>query len=73
MYLAVLALFLASFLPIIALALGAQSNYPWLGYFYHLNNVGNPVIYYAFSDKFREEVKAILSRVKVTVRKCFCR
>ena len=64
MYFAVVALFLVSFLPIIVLAVFTQESNTWLSYFYHLNNVGNPVIYYAFSDKFREEVKAILSRFK---------
>ena len=73
MYFAVLALFLVSFLPMIGLAVGAGKTAPWLAYFHHLNNVGNPVIYYAFNEKFREEVKAILSGVKVTVRKFFYR
>ena len=69
MYFAILALYLATILPVVGFALGAG---PWLGYFYHLNNVGNPVIYYAFSDKFREEVKAMLSRFKLMLRKFFC-
>ena len=29
----------------------------WMGYFFYINHIGNPVIYYCFVPKFREGVK----------------
>ena len=33
-------------------------DYRWMCYFYFVNHIGNPVIYYCFVPKFREGVKA---------------
>ena len=63
-YIAVLVLFLATLIPptIITISM-ADVQYQWVGYLYYINNIGNPLIYYAFNDKFRAEVKVMLRSI----------
>ena len=54
-------LFIASFIPPVArVVLDVRTETTWMGYFYYVNTIGNPVIYYAFNDKFRDKVKETL-------------
>ena len=38
-------------------------NRRWAFYFFYINHIGNPVIYYALVPKFREGVKENLSKM----------
>ena len=69
LYVAVLTLYLASFIPLIIemLTYGAGIG---LIYLYYLNNVCNPLIYYIFISKFRRDVKALF---KTCVCKTSCK
>ena len=69
LYVAVLMLYLISFVPLIVeiMTHGAGIG---LIYFYYLNNVCNPVIYYIFISRFRRDVKALL---KICLSKTSCR
>ena len=62
-YVAILVLYLFSSVPsllVLASDYDDDADYRWVGYLYYINNIGNPVIYYAFNDKFRQEVKTLL-------------
>ena len=58
-YVGVLVLYLATVIPVALLAANINSTHLWVAYVYYINNIGNPFIYYAFNDRFRDEVKAM--------------
>ena len=78
LYVAVLALFLFTFLPAVGytivynLGIGTYwSLYMWVSYIYYINTIGNPFIYYIFIKKFRNDVRVMFRNVvsRVIARK----
>ena len=65
LYVAVLALFLVTFVTAMILSLGDSKlnmKYSWLSYIYYFNSIGNPFIYYIFNEKFRDDVKLLFGK-----------
>ena len=70
LYVAILALFVASFIPpMLRIALDFSDDTAWLGYIYHVNNIGHPVIYYVFNDSFRDKVNETLTSFYLLCRR----
>ena len=56
----VLALFLISFVPNIFVGI---TDIRILAYFFFVNNIGNPVVYYVLNDQFRNKVNKLAARL----------
>ena len=52
------AILLQFMISTIICAVGINVKQMWAYYFFYINHIGNPVIYYCFVPKFREGVKA---------------
>ena len=55
-YMAILLQFLlANAISLVGISVFGQL---WMAYFFYINHIGNPLIYYVFVPKFRESTKA---------------
>ena len=60
LYVAVLALYLMTFISTTIATADLLQTYPWVLYLYYVNSVGNPFLYYMFNDKFRSDVNKMV-------------
>ena len=61
----VLALFVLANVPSVALTM---TSLRFLNYFFYINCIGNPVVYYMFNEKFRDEVNDLVAKVKSKIK-----
>ena len=61
LYSGILVLFFITYVPNLVQAITHNRS---LTYFYFFNSIGNPFIYYAFNDKFRNEVRDLVRKLK---------
>ena len=61
LYIGVLGLFVLANAPVVALVITARVRS--LNYFLYFNCIGNPVVYYMFNEKFRNNVVALIAKL----------
>ena len=61
----VLALFILAFVPNVILTI---TEIRALNYFYYFNHVGNPLVYYLFNERFRNDVTDIIEKLKSKIK-----
>ena len=61
LYFGILVLFIIAYVPNLVQSINHNRS---LTYFYFFNSIGNPFVYYAFNDKFRNKVKDLAKNVK---------
>ena len=65
LYVGVLFLFVLAYVPsIIHIVTGIRG----LSYFFYINCVGNPVVYYMFNEKFGNDVRELVTKLKEKMR-----
>ena len=64
LYVGVLCLFIASYVPNIIVGI---TGIHVLIYFFFVNNIGNPVVYYILNEEFQNEVKKLVVKIKQIV------
>ena len=65
LYSAVMGLFALAYIPNLIQGVTHDRS---LTYFYSFNSIANPLIYYVFNEKFREDVKELASKLKHKIK-----